>query len=81
MLFVRNLELNPGENSSAVIVRLISSTSQVIEVFSEDFRPVPDTDLMQVVFRVPNNIAPGQCSVLVRSHGRFTNMGTIRIAP
>jgi hypothetical protein len=81
MLFVRNLELNPGENSSAVIVRLISSTSQVIEVFAEDFRPVPNTDLMQVVFRVPNNIAAGQCSVIVRSHGRFTSMGTIRIAP
>ncbi len=81
MLLVRNLELNPGENSSAVVVRLIGSNNQVFEAFSEDFRPVPNTDLMQVVFRVPNNLPAGQCNVLVRSHGRFSNIGTIRIAP
>jgi hypothetical protein len=81
MLFVRNLELNPGENSSAVIVRLFGSNSQLIDVFSEDFRPVPNTDLMQVVFRLPNNLPAGTCTVLVRSHGRFSNVGTIRIAP
>ncbi|HZI60435.1 MAG TPA: Calx-beta domain-containing protein [Pyrinomonadaceae bacterium] len=81
MLFVRNLELNPGENSSAVVVRLIGSNNQVFEVFSEDFGPVPNTDLMQVVFRVPNNLPAGQCNVIVRSHGRFSNVGTIRIAP
>ena len=81
MLFVRNLELNPGENSSAVVVRLIGSNNQVFEVFSEDFRPVPNTDLMQVVFRVPNNLPAGQCNVIVRSHGRFSNVATIRIAP
>ena len=81
MLFVRNLELNPGENPSAVVVRLIGSNNQLVEVFSEDFRPVPDTDLMQVTFRVPNNFPAGQCVVIVRSHGRFSNPGTIRIAP
>jgi len=58
MLFVRNLELNPGEDPSfAVIVRMIDSNNQVAEVFAEDFRAVPDTDLMQVVFRVPGGIA------------------------
>ena len=51
MLFVRNLELNPGENSSAVVVRMIASNNQIFEVVSEDFRPAPNTDLMQVVFR------------------------------
>jgi len=34
-------------NSSAVVVRLIGSNNQILEVFSEDFRPVPNTDLMQ----------------------------------
>jgi hypothetical protein len=81
MLFVKNLELNPGENSSAVVVRLIGSNNQQVEVFAEDFRSVPDTDLMQVVFRVPSNLPAGQCIVLIRSHGRFSNIGTIRIAP
>jgi hypothetical protein len=81
MLFVQNLELNPGENPAAVVVRLIGSNNQLFEAFAEDFRPVPDTDLMQVVFRLPNNLPAGTCTVLVRSHGRFSNIGTIRIAP
>lgn len=58
ILFVRNLELNPGENSASVVVRLIGSNNQVFEVFAEDFKPVPNTDLMQVVFRLPTNLAP-----------------------
>lgn len=81
MLFVKNLELNPGENSSAVVVRMIGSTNQAVEVFSEDFSPVPNTDLMQVVFRLPNTLPPGTCTIFIRSHGRISNLGTIRIAP
>lgn len=80
-LFVRNLELNPGENSSAVIVRLIGSDTQVFEVVAEDFRPVPGTDLMQVVFRLPNNVSNGSCAIFIRAHGRISNLGTIRITP
>jgi hypothetical protein len=60
---------------------MIASNNQVFEVFSEDFRPVPDTDLMQVVFRLPNTLPAGQCNVLIRSHGQFSGVRTIRIAP
>ncbi|HEX2270960.1 MAG TPA: hypothetical protein VHH35_15555, partial [Pyrinomonadaceae bacterium] len=81
MLFVKNLELNPGENSSAVIVRMIGSNNQVFEVPAENFSPVPDTDLMQLVFRLPDNLPPGSCAIFIRSHGRISNLGTIRIAP
>lgn len=81
VLFVRNLQLNPGEASGAVSVRLIASNNQVFDVFAEDFRAVPDTDLMQIVFRLPSNIPAGTCTVIVRSHTRASNMGTIRIAP
>ena len=81
VLFVRNLQLNPGEASGAVSVRLIASNNQVFDLFAEDFRAVPGTDLMQIVFRLPSNIPAGTCTVIVRSHTRASNMGTIRIAP
>jgi len=82
MLFVRNLELNPGENPNlAVIVRMIDFNNQVFEVFAEDFRAVPNTDLMQVVFRLPNSLATGNCNLIIRAHGRFSNVATIQIAP
>ncbi|HKR10644.1 MAG TPA: Calx-beta domain-containing protein [Pyrinomonadaceae bacterium] len=81
ILFVRNLELNPGENSSVLIVRLVSSTNLPFDVFAEDFRPVPNTDLMQLVFRVPTNFPAGASTIFIRAHGRISNLGTIRIAP
>ena len=81
VLFVRNLQLNPGEASGSVSVRLIASNNQVFDVFAEDFRAVSNTDLMQVVFKLPSNLPAGTCTVIVRSHTRASNMGTIRIAP
>jgi hypothetical protein len=81
VLFVRNLQLNPGEASGSVSVRLVASNNQVFDVFAEDFRAVPNTDLMQVVFKLPSGLPAGTCTVIVRSHTRASNMGTIRIAP
>jgi len=42
---------------------------------------VPNTDLMQVVFRLPNSLATGNCNLIIRAHGRFSNVATIQIAP
>jgi hypothetical protein len=81
MLFVKNLQLNPGETSTAVIVRLVASNNQVFEVPALDFRAVPDSEFKQVVFRLPDDLPPGTCVVFVRAHGRISNTGTIRIAP
>lgn len=81
VLFVQNLQLNPGETVNAVSVRLIASNNQLIDILAEDFRAVPNTDFMQVVFRLPNNLPAGTCTVVVRSHTRTSNMGTIRITP
>jgi hypothetical protein len=80
-LFVRNLQLNPGETNAAVVVRLIGSNNQIFDVPAEDFRASPGTDFMQVTFRLPNNIAAGTAVLTIRSHTRVSNMGTIRIAP
>jgi photosystem II stability/assembly factor-like uncharacterized protein len=81
ILFARNLQLNPGESATAVRVRLIASNNQVVEVLAEDVRSLPNSDLTQVVFRLPDNLAAGACTVIIRAHGRFSNTGTIRIAP
>ncbi len=80
-LFARNLQLNPGELPSAVIVRFTASTGQIFEVPVEAVTPVPDTDLTQVVARVPSNLVAGNCTVFIRAHTRTSNTGTIRIAP
>jgi hypothetical protein len=79
-VFVRNLQLNPGETPAAVVVRLVASNNQVFDVPSEDFRAIPGTDFMQVTFRLPNTIAPGAAAVTIRSHTRVSNMGILRIA-
>lgn len=81
MLFARGLQLNPGELPSAVIVRIIASNSQVIDVQAQDVRSIPGTDLTQVVFRLPNNLVAGTCTVSIRAHTRVSNTGTIRIVP
>ena len=80
-VFVRNLQLNPGETTGAVVVRLIGSNNQIFDVPAEDFRAVPGTDFMQVTFRLPNTIAAGTAVVTIRSHLRVSNLGTMRIAP
>ena len=80
-LFARNLQLNPGEQPFAVIVRFTASNNQFFEVSAENVRSVPNTDLTQVVVRLPINLAAGNYTVFIRAHTRTTNTGTIRIAP
>jgi len=81
VLFARNLQLNPGESSAAVIVRFTGSNNQIFEVPAQDVRPVANSDLTQVTVRLPDNLAPGTCTVFIRAHTRTSNTGTIRIAP
>jgi photosystem II stability/assembly factor-like uncharacterized protein len=80
-LFARNLQLNPGEFPSAVFVTFAASNGFFFDVFAENVVPIPNTDLTQVVVRLPNNLAPGNCTVIIRAHSRVSNAGTIRIAP
>jgi hypothetical protein len=75
VLFVRNLQLNPGETPSAIGVVVLGRDI----VPAEDVRGVPNTDLTQVVFRLPNNLPAGFHTVSILAHGRTSNSGTIRI--
>ena len=79
ILFARNLQLNPGESASAVIVRLIGSNNQVFNVPAEDVRAVPGTEFTQVVIKLPDTLPSGTCTLTIRAHGRISNIGSFRI--
>ena len=81
MIFAQNLRLNQGETSSDVVVNLVDGNNQSFDVPATDVRALPNTDLTQVVFRLPDALAPGTCKVTIKAHGQTSNMGTIRITP
>jgi len=79
MIFAQNLRLNPGETSAAVVVNLVDGNNQMFDVPAADVRALPNTDLAQVLFTLPDALAAGTCKVTIKAHGQTTNMGTIRI--
>jgi hypothetical protein len=82
VLFARNLQLNPGELPSAVVVRFTDGNGFFsIFVPAEDVRSVRDSEFTQVVVKLPNNLTPGTWTVVLNAHTRLSNAGTIRIAP
>jgi hypothetical protein len=81
LIFAQNLRLNQGETASAVVVNLVDANNQSFDVVAIDVRAVPNVDLVQVLFRLPDALAPGTCKVTIKAHGQSSNMGTIRITP
>jgi hypothetical protein len=81
VIFAQNLRLNQGETSSDVVVNLVDANNQNFDVPAADVRAVPNVDFTQVVFRLPDTLAPGTCKVIIKAHGQSSNMGTIRITP
>jgi Calx-beta domain len=81
MIFAQNLRLNQGEAASDVIVNLVDGNNQSFNVAAADVRAVPNVDLTQVQFRLPDALAPGTCKVTIQAHGQTSNMGTLRITP
>ena len=81
MIFAQNLRLNQGESAANVIVNLVDGNNQSFDVPASDVRAVPNTDLTQVQFRLPDALAAGACSVTIKVHGQASNMGTIRVTP
>ena len=81
MIFAQNLRLNQGETASNVIVNLVDGNNQSFDVPATDVRGTPNVDLTQVLFRLPDALAPGTCKVTIKAHGQTSNMGTIRVTP
>lgn len=81
MIFAQNLRLNQGEVASDVIVNLVDGNNQSFDVPAADVRAVPNFDLTQVIFGLPDALSPGTCKVTIKAHEQTSNMGTIRITP
>ena len=79
MIFAENLRLNQGETAADVVVHLVDGNNQNFDVPAADVRALANTDLAQVVFKLPDGLAPGTCQVTINAHGQTSNMGTIRI--
>ena len=79
IVFVKNFQLLTGETAAAVTIDLVDGNNQVFDVPAETVRPVVNTDLVQVTFRLPSNLSPGKCSVTLKAHGQLSNRGSIRI--
>ena len=79
IVFVRNLQLAQGETASSVLINLVDANNQSFDVAAEVVRSVPDTDFVQVIFRLPTSLATGKCVVMVKMHGQTSNTGSIRI--
>jgi hypothetical protein len=79
LIFVANLSLSAGET---VTVNLVDANSQIFDVIAEDVRAVPNSDVAQIRFRLPDTVATGLCTVKVRKgSGPFSNAGTFRVDP
>jgi hypothetical protein len=78
-VFVANLQLAPEDASSSVVVNLTDANNQSYDVAAEDVRILPLTNFMQVVFRLPDNLAPGTCTIVVKAQGKLSNSGAMRI--
>jgi hypothetical protein len=81
IVFVRNLQLVQGENALSIIVNLVDVNNQSFNVPAEAVRGVPNTDFLQVIFRLPTTIAPGRCAVTIKAHSQTSNTGSIRVVP
>jgi hypothetical protein len=79
VLLVTNLQLVQGETAPSVIVNLTGSNNEAYNLPAEDVRPVISSNFAQVVFRLPDALAPGTCTVKVKARGQESNLGTIRI--
>lgn len=79
IIFATNLQLSQGEPPSAVVVNLIDINNQSYDIPAEDVRLAPNFAFAQVIFRLPDNLGVGTCTVKIKAHGQVSNAGTIRI--
>ena len=81
MLFVLNLELQPGENTSAITARAEDGASNVFPLTVEFAGRMPNFDwLTQVVVRLPDNTPAAQSLfVSVTLRGQTSNKARIRM--
>jgi hypothetical protein len=79
IIFVANLQLAQGETSSSVLVNLVDSNNQSYDIPAEDVRATPNFNFTQVIFRLPDSLSLGTCTISVKAHGQVSNSGTVQI--
>jgi hypothetical protein len=80
LIFVKNLQLAPGELPSAVIVSMFDPvTGQTHDIPAENVWTGINADFSQVTFRLPDTISPDLINVRVKYHDQGTNTGRFRI--
>ena len=79
VVFVTNLQLAPGDAASILRVNLVAGNGQSFDLGAEDVKLTPVSNLSQVTFRLPDNLAPGVCSIKIKAHNQESNQGNIRI--
>jgi len=79
VVFVTNLQLAPNDVASIVKVNLVAGNGQIFDLEAQDVRMTPVSNLSQVTFRLPDNLAPGVCAIKIKAHNQESNQGNIRI--
>ncbi|HEU5458972.1 MAG TPA: PQQ-dependent sugar dehydrogenase [Pyrinomonadaceae bacterium] len=80
MLFGMNLDLAPGENTSAVTARLEDAAQNVFPLTVEFVGKVPGFDLTEIVVRLPDNTPLNQTlNVSVTLRGKTSNKVKVRM--
>ncbi|HEU4510285.1 MAG TPA: S8 family serine peptidase [Pyrinomonadaceae bacterium] len=78
-IFVKDLPVTPGQSPFAINIFLTASNGAVEIPFAVDYRPLPNTDLVQVTFPLSPNLPPGTCQLRLIVNGWPSNTGTFRI--
>lgn len=79
VILFANLELRSDELPSAVTIRIFVDGTSPFDVQAEAVRPIHNSELTEVVFRLPNNLPLGTHTVRILAHTQISNAGTIRI--
>ncbi len=75
VIFVINMPIVPA---SSVVVNLIDSNNQSANITPQDVRVIPNSEFVQITFRLPNNLPVGTCKIKVIAQGQTTNTATFR---
>jgi hypothetical protein len=79
VIFAKNLQLALPDAFNVVRIKIIDGNSQLYEVSAEDVRPVPNVEFTQIVFRLPDTVSIGRCSIAVSVNGLISNQSQIQI--
>lgn len=78
-VFVKDLPLEPGQSPFAINFILTDANGITHIMFAVDYRPVANTDVVQVTFPLPLNLPPGTCQLRLSANGWASNTGTFRV--